>query len=270
MSSDKAAAPYWKRALFSVNWLGTGFLVLLGLIWEVSVRVGWLDYDQLPAPWETIRAGVRLWTDGPLAGEFLHTTIAAVCGWAIGSILGVVGGLLLGLYQPIWRWSMGTWEVMRALPAIALVPAVVLVLGFSIRSELAITAYVAIWPVLVNAAQGAREVSEAHLEVGAMMRLPRLSVIRKIVIPSAAPHIVVGMRLSIALALALALVAEMVGNPQGVGYELVMQQQALQAAGMFACVICTGLLGLLLNTVLVTVVGVVSRGTTALMERETT
>lgn len=257
-----------RRGIRAVNPSGLLFIVALGLIWELAVRSGALTYEYLPAPSSTIKAGVDLIVNGTLIEEVVHTSVSALVGWGIGSVIGVVFGTCLGLFPTSWRYSMSSVEVLRALPAIAFVPAVVLVLGFSLEAEFVITTYVAIWPVLVNTIAGVRDVSPAHLELATMMRMSALERVRKVLLPSAAPLIVIGLRLSLSLTLALALVAEMVGNPEGVGYALILQQQALQPAAMFSYVIAIGIVGLLFNTIFVAVVRLVSPGTTALIDRE--
>ena len=256
----------WLRR--TINVPGLLFILALTIVWEVAIRAGLITYEYLPSPSATARAGVDLVFHGSWASEVGHTVLSALAGWGIGSIAGILIGIWLGLASLAWRSTMASVEVLRALPAIAFVPAVVLLLGFSLQAEIVITTYVSIWPVLINTIAGVREVSSSHREVADMLRMPALERVRKILLPSAAPLIIVGLRLSLALSLALAIVAEMVGNPQGVGYALVLQQQALQPAAMFFYIISIGLVGLALNTVFLLITRVISPGTTAILEAE--
>jgi ABC-type nitrate/sulfonate/bicarbonate transport system permease component len=145
---------------------------------------------------------------------------------------------------------MASIEVMRAIPPISLVPVALLVFGFSRKMELVLIVYVGAWTVLVNAIDGVRSVRAELLDVGRMLHLSRLATIRKLVLPAAMASIVVGLRLALSLALVLAVVAEMLGNPAGLGNALVRAQQALQPEQMFAYVITIGLLGIALNAAL--------------------
>lgn len=81
------------------------------------------------------------------------------------------------------------------------------------------------------------------LDVARMLRLSRFTAVRKVLLPAAAPSIVVGLRLALALSLVLAVVAEMIGNPAGLGHALVLAQLVLQPEQMFAYVVVIGLLG---------------------------
>ena len=171
-------------------------------------------------------------------------------GWLLASALGIGLGLLLGLSQTAWRWSMASIEVMRAIPPVSLVPVALLVFGFSIRMELMIILFVSAWPVLVNTIDGVRGVRAELVDVARMLRMSRVRRITKIMLPAAVPSIIVGLRLALSLSLVLAVVAEMIGNPNGLGNALVSAQQALQPEQMFAYVFVIGLLGVGLNAAL--------------------
>jgi ABC-type nitrate/sulfonate/bicarbonate transport system permease component len=247
----------------------SGFLFIVGItvVWELVVRLGLVKLNFLPAPDSIIAAMITLTSTGQLPADLFHTFTALIVGWLVGSTIGLVLGAWLGLSHWTWVYSMASIEVLRALPAIAFVPVAVLLLGFSVEMEFVIIIYVATWPVLINTIDGVRSVSDSHREIAQMMRMTLLDRLRKVVLPSAAPTIYVGLRLSLALSLALAIVAEMVGNPQGMGYQLILQQQALQPAAMFAYIIVVGLLGLLLNSAFVFATSKLSPGITAVAER---
>ena len=222
---------------------------LVGL-WELLVRSGLVDFETLPAPSGIASAMASLVASGELPAAVLHTLLSTVLGWVLASLVGIGLGLWLGLSERVWRWSMASIEVMRAIPPIALVPVAFLVFGFSLRMELTLIVYVGAWTVLVNAIDGVRSVPREILDVARILRLSKVATIRKVILPAAVPSIVVGLRLALSLALVLAVVAEMVGNPRGLGNALVRAQQALQPEQMFAYVIVTGMLGIGLNAAL--------------------
>jgi ABC-type nitrate/sulfonate/bicarbonate transport system permease component len=229
----------------NVSGLGT---MLGGLgIWEAAVRLGVLDYQYLPAP-SAVAGGFRsVLASGELMTSTLHTLRVTVLGWLLASVLGAGLGIVLGLSQRAWRYSMASIEVMRAIPPVTLVPVALLVFGFSVRMELTIILFVSAWPVLVNTIDGVRGVRSELLDVARTLRLGRADRLRKIVVPAALPAIVVGLRLALSLSLVLAVVAEMIGNPSGLGNSLVRASQALQPEEMFAYVFTIGLLGVALN-----------------------
>lgn len=218
-------------------------------VWEVLVRSGVLDFQNLPAP-SAIAGGARsLIASGDLPGNVLHTLRSTLLGWGVASVLGIAVGVGLGLSRTAWRWSMASIEIIRAIPPVSLVPVALLVFGFALRMELSIIVYAAAWTVLVNTIDGVRSVRPELLDVAQVLRLSKAATIWKVVLPAALPSVTVGLRLALSLSLALAVVAEMLGNPAGLGNALIRTQQALQPEQMFAYVFTIGFLGIALNAV---------------------
>jgi len=230
-----------------VNLPGIGFLALLVVLWELAVRGGLLDFQFLPAPSEVLDGAQSLVEGGELWSAVLHTALVAVGGWILASTLGAVLGIALGLSPALWRWTASSIELLRSFPSITFVPLAVLLLGFSYKMELVVVIYASQWPVLVNTMDGVRGVSPGLRDVTRTLGMGRLRSLRTVILPAAASKMLVGLRLGLNLSLILAVAAEIVGNPEGLGYGLVFEQQALQPGRMFAYFIVIGLLGMLLN-----------------------
>jgi sulfonate transport system permease protein len=226
-----------------------GVLTMVGLLalWQALVASGTLDYEYLPAPTAVAGAIARVTASGELPRELTHTLLVVLLGWFAAATLGIALGLLLGLSDGAWRWSMASLEAIRALPPICLVPVALLAFGFSVRMELTIIVYASAWPVMVNTIDGVRNVRPELLHVARMLRLSRAETIRKIILPAARPLIIVGLRLALSFSLVLAVVAEVAGNPSGLGNAIVSAQQALRPDEMFAYVLAIGALGVALN-----------------------
>lgn len=222
---------------------------VLGL-WEVSKLTGVLETEMLPAPSRCLVALGRLSVDGPLLGELWHTLTACVTGWAITSLVAVILGIAIGSFHRADYFSSTSVEILRAVPAISLLPPAILVFGFSMRMELVLIVFAAHWPILVNTIGGVRMVTAQQLESGQTLRLGPWRTQLKIVLPGAMPMIGVGLRVSLGLALVLAVAAEMVGNPAGLGHGLVFSQEALRPDEMLAYFFSIGFLGLALNMLL--------------------
>lgn len=239
-----------------MNVLGLATMATLVVVWELAVRGGLADYEFLSAPSGVIRAYVTLLSSGELVDHTIHTLRSTLVGWAIAAPVGIALGAWLGLSHTAWRYSMASIEVLRAIPPISLVPVAILVFGFSLRMELTLIVYVAAWTVLINTIDGVRSVRPELLDVARMLRMSRAARVRKVVLPAATPSIVVGLRLALSLSLVLAVVAEMIGNPRGLGNALISAQLALQPEQMFAYVVTVGLVGISLNAGLRYVSGV--------------
>lgn len=235
------------RLLSSINWSGSAVFLLILLMWEAVVRIGLITYDYLPAPSDIVRGFRDLVHDGIMLPDIAHTLTSVAIGWTAGMTIGVVLGFWLGLSPTARRYSLATIEVLRPMPGVAFVPVGLLLFGFSLKTEMVVTVLPVLWPALVNTMGGVAGVHARLYDVSRTFRLSRKDTILSVVLPAAMPSIVVGARISLGLALVLAVVAEMVGNPEGLGYGIVREQQALRPDLMFAYIFTVGVIGIALN-----------------------
>lgn len=236
------------------RWINVpGLLTIVAILaaWETAVRSGAVVFDYLPPPSAIVVALVQLLASGQLLADTAHTFRAVLIGWALASALGVGLGLLLSLFPFARRYGMATVEVLRPMPGIAFLPLALLLFNFSLETELVVIVYPSLWPVLINTMGGVMDVGARLYDVSRTLRLTRRQTITKVLIPAAAPAIVVGCRLSMGISLVMAIIAEMIGNPHGLGYAIVREQQALQPENMFAYVLFVGALGIVLNAGLI-------------------
>jgi len=216
--------------LHRINWSGLATIALAFLLWEMLLRAGFAQYQNLPAPSAIADGLVEIAASGQLLADTLHTLRSVLVGWGAALLVGIVLGLLLGVSRTLRRYCLASIEVLRPMPGIAFAPVALLLFGFSLQMELMVIILPALWPVLINLSRG--------------------EILRKIMLPAALPGVLVGARLSMTLALVLAIVAEMVGNPAGLGYAVVREQQAMRPELVFAYVVAIGALGVILNAVL--------------------
>lgn len=234
-------------ALTRLNLPGLGVIAGIVLGWQLLVASRAIDFEYFPAPSAIAGGMAELVAQGLLGPDILHTVTSVLISWSIAMTIGIALGLLLGLSPTARRFSLASIEVLRPVPGVALVPVALLLFGFSLETEMMVTILPAIWPVLVNTMGGVTGVHARLYDVGQTLRLGRGDLVRRILVPAALPAIVVGARLSLGLALVLAVVAEMIGNPAGLGYGIVREQQALRPDLMFAYIIVVGVLGMALN-----------------------
>lgn len=233
----------------SVNWPGLFTIALVLIGWESLAAIGTLRFEFFPPPSAIARGLVAVVASGELAAQTSHTMQSVLTGWAIAMVIGVALGLLLGASPRLRTYSMSSIEVLRPIPGIAFLPVALLLFGFSTRMELFVIVLPVLWPILVGTMSGVMAVSDKLRDVGQTLRLSRFEIIRKILLPAAAPIVFIGARISLTLSLVLAIIAEMVGNPQGLGYAIVSAQQALRPDEMFAYILIVGIIGVVINKV---------------------
>jgi ABC-type nitrate/sulfonate/bicarbonate transport system permease component len=141
-------------------------------------------------------------------------------------------------------------DVVRTVPAVALTPVALLVLGPATSTELVLAVWAAGWPVVLSTAGGVAAIPERLLDVSRMLRQSRTRRLVTIVIPAVVPAWLAGSRTAVIIALHVCLVGEVLVTYTGLGGGLVRSLQGLEPARLWAYALTCGALGLLLNVTL--------------------
>jgi len=170
-------------------------------------------------------------------------------GYFLAVVVGVAGGVALGMSPLLRRIAAPVVEFLRAIPAPALLPFALLVLGVGNNSKIFVIAFVCLWPILLNAIDGVASVDPTLVDTGRVYRIPARDRLRSVVLPAAAPQIFAGMRTSLSLALILMVISEMVASSNGIGYFVLQSQRSFAIPEMWSGIILLGILGYLFNAV---------------------
>lgn len=230
---------------------GVALPLLLILLWQLGALVFGIESDTLAAPAQIARAFAAGVVDGSIPEATLKTLAAAAGGLAIGAGLGMLTGFFMGLLPPLSRLMRVTVEVLRPVPAVAILPVALLVFGFGYGMEMAIIGFACFFPVLLLTEGAIRQITPRLMEVARVMRLSGLQKASKIVFPAILPRLFVALRLAAGIALIVSVTVEIAANPQGLGYRLMLAGQSLRPADMFATLFWIGLIGWSLNWLLV-------------------
>ena len=231
------------RALWPLA--GLAFMAVMVGLWQVVASQRLVSPVYLPSPDRVARAlVVGLW-QGTLLEKVGATVARMAVGWLLASLLGIGIGLLIGLAPRLRAWLQPTLEVLRPLPASAMVPVAIALFGLSDSMVLAVVAFGAIWPMLLATVHGCAAVEPRLIEVARTLRLSRAAIAWKIAIPSGLPDILGGMRIGLTIALILTIVGEMLGGRDGLGYWILLSARNFRAADLYAGVVLLGLLGCL-------------------------
>ncbi|MFM0348170.1 ABC transporter permease [Paraburkholderia sp. RL17-347-BIC-D] len=162
---------------------------------------------------------------------------------AIGTLLGVSTGVCLGMWRRGRRAAFLSVEVFRAIPAIALIPLSMLLLGFGMGMEISIAAFATFWPSLIFTTAAVLQIDHQLFELSALLRLGPLQRCLKIILPAIVPRLLLAMRFAIGMALIASVTVEIVANPFGMGFAMMFAQQSLNPSLMQAWLLWIGLLG---------------------------
>jgi NitT/TauT family transport system permease protein len=230
-----------------------GAVIPLGLIAaaQIAATATNLQSDLLAAPDQIVAAGIGALTDGTLANRTLQTLAMTGGGLLIGTVLGLALGIVLGLSRPAHYLAEFSVEAVRPIPPVALIPVAMLMFGFGYWMEITTVAFVAVWPVLILTRTAIAGIEPGLLDVSRVLGLSFFARTTKIVIPAALPRIFVAFRLATGMALTVAVTVEIAANPFGLGYEMISAQQSLHPALMFALLVWIGVIGWMVNAVMV-------------------
>ncbi|MFJ1608989.1 ABC transporter permease [Streptomyces sp. NPDC088253] len=172
-------------------------------------------------------------------------------GWALGLAIavgaGVVVGLLVSVVPYLREATASTIEFLRPIPSVALIPLAVLLYGTELRSVLLLVVYASFWQVLVQVLYGVRDVDPVAEETARSYGLGPWARVRHVLWPTALPYVMTGVRLAAAVALILAVTAELVIGAPELGARIAVAESSQAVPDMYALVVVTGLLGLLVN-----------------------
>jgi ABC-type nitrate/sulfonate/bicarbonate transport system permease component len=173
-------------------------------------------------------------------------------GFAIAVILGILLGVPLGLSRWGRLLAMPHIEWWRAMPPPALLPiSVALLHSIGNRQKISFIAFFCLFPILLNTIDGVRGIDPTFIETARSYGVRRMERIRRIVLPAALPQIFAGMRTSLSLAVIVMVLTEYFSSTSGVGYVLLISKNTFQLAPMWAAIVLIGLLGYVLNLLLI-------------------
>ena len=202
-----------------------------------------VDPRLLPPPSAVWRAAAGMLASGQLLEAVGVSFHRIVVGYVIGSLAGLLTGLLLGGVRAADAVLGPLFEFLKGLPPIALVPLTIMWFGIGEFPKHVIIAYIVWVVVTVSTAVGVREVPSIRLRAGQVLGLSAPERFLRIVLPSAASYVFVGLRSAIGFAYVALVSAELVAASSGVGYIIMDARFSLQTARMIVGLVLLGVLG---------------------------
>lgn len=216
--------------------------VLIGA-WHLIANAGLISQVFFPSPERTWKALVDGFANGQLLSIFMATVGRMIAGWILASLIGIWIGSVIGMSRTARAYFMPMLEIIRPLPASAVIPLAIAFLGLSESMVLAVIAFGALWPTMLATIHGFATVEPRLYEVSRALGLSKRDVIFKIALPSALPDILSGLNVGMNVALIMTIVGEMLAGRDGIGQWILYSARLFQPANIFAGVILIGLLG---------------------------
>jgi NitT/TauT family transport system permease protein len=248
-SVPEAPSRIWRIVRDLTRWLAP--IVAFVILWEIVGRFGPFSRTLLPPATRIGEATWKLYSTGDILPDIGISVKRAATGFTVASVIGLTLGLLIGHFEVFNRFLAPLFELFRQLSPLALLPLFVLFLGLGFHSQVAIIAWAAVWPILLNTISGARQIEPSLLKAARSLGANRSQIFTKVVLPYAVPTIATGLRLGGTYALLVLVAAEMVGGNSGLGYRIIQSQYLYRIPQMYAFIVTTAVLGLVVNLLLV-------------------
>lgn len=246
-SVDAPPAPRkvdWGRALPFV-----GPLVLF-IVWDLVVRLGFIKPILLPPPLDALGALLGGLAGGPLLGDFMVTVWRTVQAFLIAALVGIPLGVVLGSNEKAYRSVEFLIDFFRSTPSSALIPLFLMIFGVSDINKVAIAAFGALLIVIFNSAYGVINARKQRVMAARVMGATRWQVFKDVLIWESLQPSFVGLRSAVSMALVIVIVAEMfIGADSGLGNRIINSQQVMNVKDMYASILAAGALGYALNVI---------------------
>lgn len=220
------------------------------LVWEVSSRLGLVSALLLSAP-TRIFAYLR---QSMLDGELPAATSATLGRIGAGFVLGAVPGLLLGYGMGWSRRLRGIMDpiiaALHPIPKVAIFPLFMFIFGIGELSKVAAIAVTAVFPLLINAVAGVRQINPVYMEVAKNYGANRWKTFSNVIIPGSLPLVLAGVRIGVNTALVIAIAVEFVSGQVGLGVMILFAWQTLRIEELYAALFVIALLGVGFNVLL--------------------
>lgn len=219
MKTDKGAKRGW------LTWLVP---VLIIITWQILVQVDIIPKRILPLPTDVLSSAWNMILSGKLPENALVSTQRAFVGLAIGGSLGFSLGLLNGTLRLGEELLDSTFQMIRTIPNLALLPLVILWFGIGETARIFLIALGVFFPIYLNTFYGIRQVDAGLLEMARSYGLSQWGLFREVILPGALPSILVGLRYALGIMWLTLIVAEQIAAQAGIGFMTTQAREFMQ------------------------------------------
>ncbi|MBV1779356.1 ABC transporter permease [Paeniglutamicibacter sp. ABSL32-1] len=225
--------------------IGLGALVplLVLVLWQSATSLGWVTSAQLPSPTSVYSAAVDLIGRGELGTHIGISTQRVLVGFAIGAVLGLGFGALVGLSRLADALLGPTIGAIRAVPSLAWVPLLILWMKIGEDSKITLIAIGAFFPVFTTVYLALRHVDKNLIEAGRAFGLKGIKLLTTIQLPAVVPAIFSGLRLALAQAWLFLVAAELIASSMGLGFLLTDSQNNGRIDRLILAIILLAVIG---------------------------
>jgi NitT/TauT family transport system permease protein len=220
---------------------------LLLLVWQAAVATGLVESRLLPSLGRVVAALARDTANGVLPYHTAVTLSRAGAGFALAALVGVPfaaamarSTIIRNLFEPIFFFGY-------PVPKIALFPMFTYIFGIGSPSKVAFAFLECLYPIVVTAYQGFRSIANPLIWSAENMGAPRVTVLRRVILPAAMPSIFTGLRIALPISIIVIVLTEMIGDSKGLGYYIAVSGTRFEFANVYAGILVIGVCGFVLD-----------------------
>jgi NitT/TauT family transport system permease protein/taurine transport system permease protein len=223
-------------------------LLFAGLIWHLLSTFVFNPF-LIPPPLEVFYAAIPMIKSGEIFADVAISTTRVLVGFLTGSLVGIVAGVLLGRIRVLHDLFDPIIELLRYLSPTAMIPIAVIWFGIGEMSKYFLIFWGTLFIVLINTIAGVGRTPIARQRAAECLGATRLQIFVLVVIPSAVPYIVTGMRIAMASSFMSVIPAEILAADSGIGYLLQKSSMLLQTPRIFVALITICVLGFIVDRI---------------------
>ena len=203
----------------------------------------------LPSPVDVFYSAIDIIESGRLVKNTIDTLFKVFSGLILASVVAIPLGILLGWYQTLEDLASFVISVLRPIPPVAWIPFSILWFGIGTIPAVFIIFMGCVFPILVYTLDGVKRTDKVLIESAQTLGANDWNVIKRVILPSAVPYVVSGLKVGVGIALMCTISAEMIGSSSGLGYMILTATNLFDTGTTVVGMLVIGLIGLILDYV---------------------
>lgn len=227
--------------------VGLSSVIFLIVLLEIVIRLQFVDSPFAPLPSSVLYTTYNLLRTGILVNQILASLCRIAVGYGLGLLVGLIAAVLCSNSRFVEYVMVPFVDLIRCIAPLALLPVFLFLFGIGFVSKVAIIFWVSWVPVFLNTFQGMKSVDQRVIKAARSIGLKKTQIAIKVILPSAAPFIIAGMRLGIGSAFLVLVAAEMIGANSGLGFYILETSQTFKIKEMYSAIIVIAAIGFMIN-----------------------
>lgn len=223
---------------------GLGLLTLV-VFWQIGIYFLAQQFGLavLLSPQKTVESLYGLFQSQQIFPHLFASLQRIIIGLGVALIIGIPIGLLLGFSQKLEQFVTPAMQFLRMISPLSWMPIIIMLLGIGDAPIYFLLAFACVWSIIISTLTGVKSIQKEWLELGEVLAASRLDLLKHIIVPAIAGHILTGMRVALGIAWVILVPCEMLGVSEGLGYFILDTRDRLAYSELLAAVILIGFIG---------------------------